>query len=336
MHRAIRKTFCLLLLGAFLAGCSSTNEEPSLDEYVSTLSWKDGFKVLQLTDQHFSAETNLERAFSYMNAVVSYAEPDLLMLTGDTFMLATLDVVKEVYDHIRSLGIPYAIAWGNHDMGCPVKPSELERLAKGGNSCFRDPKSSKVSGDSNYVIRLEKEGRSVYDLYVFDSHGLAPDGPFHSKYRPLDEGQVDWFASLADGNKQEGSYVPSLAYFHIPQKFVATAYADESLRTYSKWDIHESISTPKEDSSLLSVGKTHGLRGMFYGHDHGNDYVCDYDGMTLGFGVKTGHGLYYKTARGMDLIGGSLVTLREGGSFFLEHLYVQDTAGYPLTRESYQ
>ena len=80
------------------------------------------------------------------------------------------------------------------------------------------------------------------------------------------------------------------------------------------------------------------------GHAHNVDWTCEYEGVVVGLGVKTGTELYFAhidadsedeaTRKGLestgiteefDLIGASLVTLTgSDGSFDLEHLYFNE------------
>ena len=81
------------------------------------------------------------------------------------------------------------------------------------------------------------------------------------------------------------------------------------------------------------------------GHAHNVDWAVDYDGVVLGLGVKTTPELYFahidaKTedpdmkegllsvgiTENFDLIGASLVTIKNETTFDLEHLYLNERA----------
>ena len=82
------------------------------------------------------------------------------------------------------------------------------------------------------------------------------------------------------------------------------------------------------------------------GHAHNVDWTFEEDGVIIGLGVKTGPELYFAhidvnstdemmkeglesikeagITENFDLIGASLVTLNEGTTFDLEHLYLNE------------
>ena len=81
------------------------------------------------------------------------------------------------------------------------------------------------------------------------------------------------------------------------------------------------------------------------GHAHNIDWTVDYDGVTVGLGVKTGTELYFAhidvestmpemqeglasvgITENFDLIGASLVTINDESSFDLEHVYYNERA----------
>jgi 3',5'-cyclic AMP phosphodiesterase CpdA len=332
----------LLLLGAFCAGCAPAKEEgPALGDYVSELPFREGYAILQLSDLHFGCETDLPHELAYLDAVVAAArQPDFLMLTGDCFLLGNERIASALFARIRSYGVPYGVTWGNHDADGYYRFSWLEELVQEGAGVYRHPKGSPLSGASNYVVNLVQGGKPVWQLYSLDSHSCVQTNPFRYEHPPIDEGQVSWYESECEAAKgSDGSYVPSIAYFHIPLRETAKAYADEGgLTTYLKWEKHESISPSYRGSSFFSSAKKRNAKALFYGHDHGNDFVADYDGVTLGYGVKTDKELYYARSekRGYDLIGGSLLTLHEDATFDLTHLYVQDDAVHTTYREGYK
>ena len=102
-------------------------------------------------------------------------------------------------------------------------------------------------------------------------------------------------------------------------------------------------------SDFLDRARTQGLKGAFMGHAHNVDWtVQDTDGLIVGLGVKTGIELYYAhidiqsqedamhkgvlsldnavpaITENFDLIGASLVTIKDDANFDLEHLYLNE------------
>lgn len=85
--------------------------------------------------------------------------------------------------------------------------------------------------------------------------------------------------------------LPSLAFFHIP------LYEHLDL-----WNVRgvqgdlaegDGVCCSSVNTGLYAAMKELGdIKGVYCGHDHSNDYIGDYHGITLGFGRKTGYGCY--------------------------------------------
>ena len=56
---------------------------------------------------------------SFMNDILDYAKPDLVVFTGDNVYVSTKSSfdkgAKAIIDPLISRGIPYAYTFGNHD-----------------------------------------------------------------------------------------------------------------------------------------------------------------------------------------------------------------------------
>ena len=332
--KRLRSSLLFFAIAVSLLSSCGPNKNPANSAYASSLSYHEGFKILQLTDLHWSIETDVKRQSAYLDAILSYSDhPDFVMLTGDNNLLSNKEVTTALYRHIQSWSVPYGVSWGNHDRGNEYSFPWLEGLVEKGLSVYKNP-SDNVSGDSNYAVNLVSGGATKWRLYSLDSHSLVPHTPFRYAHPPIDKSQIDWFESLASE-----AAVPSLAFCHLPlEETQKAADLSDSGLAKSKWEHLESISPAYENDGFFASAKAAGVKGVFYGHDHSNDLAADYEGVTLAYGVKTGRELYYrhsdKNAR--DLTGAGLITLHDDGSFDLDHLYVEDSEGFPLTKERYQ
>ena len=180
--------------------------------------------------------------------------------------------------------------------------------------------------------------------------------PFRD-YDYIRKDQTDWWKKEHDA---VGDSVPGIAYYHIPQDenekmwkrvqngetipnkfFKLEGFADNGMEEYQSDFIDEAIKR--------------NLKGAFMGHAHNVDWTVEMEDagtgnkMLLGLGVKTGIELYYAhvdfnsddpdTRRGLDsvipssqpqitgnfdLIGASLVTIKDDTKFDLEHLYLNE------------
>jgi hypothetical protein len=66
---------------------------------------------------------------------------------------------------------------------------------------------------------------------------------------------------------------------------------------------------------------------MVFGHDHSNDAVIEFEGITLAYGVKSGFGSYWD----YDKIGGTTLTISTDGTTVVEqHYYDLEENGFVI------
>jgi 3',5'-cyclic AMP phosphodiesterase CpdA len=345
-----RLSWFLLFAGLFsLSGCAKS--EPALEDYVSTLPFVENFSVLQLTDLHWSTLTDRPKQKEYLTAVISAAKlaspngnVDLLMITGDCTLLGSKEVAKDLFDFLASFHISFGVSWGNHDRQSAYSMEWLDSLLSSyPNSLYKDLDDN-VTGRSNYVISLQDSGKSKWQIYSLDSGSYEPSStPLRYSYDHIRTDQSAWFVKEAD----KASNVPSLVYFHIPTREWQEVYENKS---YSKvaFEKNERIWASENESDFFRTAKSHNVKGLFCGHDHSNDLTLTYEGVVLGYGVKSGKELSFGTSptrtyvpagtsekKPLQLIGGSLSVLHGDGTFDLKHLYVQDDRLYTVVEETY-
>lgn len=359
--------FSLALLPIVLSSCNA--KRPVASDYIANISFnedKKQFSILQLTDIHWNLLTKVDQEKKYIRGLVEITQPDMLMITGDTFLIANKKVVIDFFDFIRSLGVPYATTWGNHDEEGEYTKDFLNQEASRNQyvdtatdhynnlSLFRNVKDD-IYGDANYCININKEGKPFYQIYVLDSHSSYYDKDAGYKYDYIRDDQVSWYREMADTTAMNNKnvYVPSIFYFHIPLWEWAMSYASNNFN--EKGDVLGVVKEPdlyqvpgltddickKEDgvhmwpglyhSKLFDEAKNRSAQAMFCGHDHSNNWVTRYSDVTLGYGVKTGRGLYYygkKDGDSYDHTGGSLITIYDDKSYSLEQVFLDSDSVY--------
>lgn len=318
----------LLFLPLLLASCTGAGPE----DYIQTLAMeRDDFRILQLTDIHWSLSTNIPRQKEYMDILVEHSDPDLIVITGDALFTATKNIAAMLYDYIDSLGIPYGVVYGNHDMQGMWSSSWMDRNIVRENAAFRIVQDD-MQGRTNWAINIEKNDEIVWQVIGIDSNSYMADGLLY-QYDYIHDDQVSWFQSVAE----EG--VPSIGFLHIPLWEYAYAYEENpegiigELRepdSATPGLVEECGEVPFYPSSVHSAffeaAKDAGMRGIFAGHDHSNDWVGMYEGVALGYGVKCGRELYYGVSEhGYDLTGAALYTLGTDESLQITHMYLDNT-----------
>ena len=286
------------------------------------------------------------------------AKIDLVEITGDQFMLANAYHVDTFLDFFEEqaikYGFVYASIWGNHDRHGLYNPNWLsQKFASAAHSIHIDPEDN-LYGRSNFVINLTddgaKTGAAKWQLANLDSGASFSEtavSPFRD-YDYIRDDQVDWWVKE---HARVGEAVPTIAYYHIPQQDNGEAYnaiRKQGANYKSKFFKLEGFADNGNEryaSKFIETGRAHNLKGAFMGHAHNVDWTVDYKGVVIGLGVKTGPELYYAHIKkdsqdpemvlglesvglneDFDLIGASLVTLNEGTTFDLEHLYYNERA----------
>ncbi len=370
----MKKTFRSVLLAsvaAVLASCGAVKGYADhLDDYAHAMKYHDGFNILQLTDIHWNYNTSSLASRRYLEKLIANvaehikttqgaeAKIDLVELTGDQFMLANAYHVETFLDFFEEqaekYGFQYAIIWGNHDHHGLYNPNWLSKKFKEAKHSIYSDEEDDLYGRSNFVIDLTVDGNkgseAKWQIANLDSGASFSEtavSPFRD-YDYIRKDQTQWW--LAEHNRV-GDSVPAIAYYHIPQ--------DENLAAWN--DIHEKGATYRNKffklegfadngteeyaSDFIDVAKDHNLKATFMGHAHNVDWTVEYQGVTIGLGVKTGPELYYAhidvndsdefvkeglaSIGGMDenfdLIGASLVTLTDAtGAFELQHVYFNE------------
>ena len=305
-------------------------------------------KVLKEADAHIKATQG-------QNAKI-----DLIELTGDQFMLANAYHVETFMNFFEEqavkYGFMYTAIWGNHDRHGIYNPNWLSDQFRKAEHCLYLEPEDNLYGRSNFVINLtvsgEKDSQTMWQIANLDSGASFSEMPL-SPFRDYDyirPEQTEWWVMEHD---RAGLQVPTIAYYHIPQQDNLEAWNaihNDGRALKSKWFKLEGFADNGEEeyaSNFISTGRQHGLRAAFQGHAHNVDWTVDYDGVLLGLGVKTGTELYYahidpanpsmeaeteglnslgavKPNEKFDLIGASLVTIRNALAFDLEHLYLNE------------
>ena len=292
------------------------------------------------------------------------AKIDLIEITGDQFMLANTYHVSTFLEFFEQkaneYGFVYAPIWGNHDRHGFYNPNWLSNQFKKAEHCIYIEPEDNLYGRSNFVINLtvdgEKNSATIWQIANLDSGASFSEtavSPFRD-YDYLRDDQVDWWLKE---HERVGKAVPTIAYYHIPQQDNLEAWNaihnDNKVMKNKFFKLEGFADNGNEEyaSKFISEGRKHNLKAAFMGHAHNVDWTVDYDGVVLGLGVKTGSELYFAHIdvndtdpamkeglesvdlnENFDLIGASLVTIRNGLAFDLEHLYFNERANEDFVR----
>jgi hypothetical protein len=316
-----------------LTACGSKVYGPK--DYVLKTGYSSNYRILQLTDTHIGDKDNTKLHYDFMDLTIKEANPDFIVITGDVFTFASKGTAKDFFKWLDSYNIPWTLTFGNHDEQCWFSidwlTGYLNGLSKdrenGGSShCFfLDRQDDNVKGNANFAINL-MQGTDVFEqLIIMDSNRYNYNGYFGYDYFHQD--QIDWYRSLINYTASENGnvVVPSLMFYHIPLPEVRDAWAaaekDKSLilnPTGTEGQQNEEPCNPDYNSGFYKVikelGSTH---GMYFGHDHINNYIINYEGIHFGYGIKATDRVYADDS----LLGGRVIVLHDDHSLSYEDYY---------------
>jgi hypothetical protein len=269
------------------------------------------------------------------------------LITGeDTHLHNATKYLDMIVEPLVKRGLPWASTYGNHDQDVNLSPRALLRTEQKypEYSLTRSMVSHRAAGVTNYYVPVysyNRTGGPVVLLWFFDSKGGRNyvDGTdirgsvhpsvsllhmtFLDPITKLIEIQVaNWLQrTSASLNRQYNRTIPSLGFVHIP------VYAMNAFQR-DRWDSNRSPGINDDDPLspqgegpdgaytgedipfMQALLQTDGLKAVFSGHDHGNDWCQKWDRkyshmnltgnseLFFCFGRHTGYGGYGQWMRG--------------------------------------
>ena len=309
-----------------------------LNEYVIPvdLGERTNFKILQLTDFHISDKDDQDELYRYIDTLVedakkTYDGVDLIVVTGDLFTFASKWTAKKLFAHMDGYQVPWTVVFGNHDeqtyFSVDWMTKYLNKLYTSGTSyCkFIDKKGDDVEGNCNFVIHLNKGGLVKEQLIFMDSNRYH-FGTDYNGYDYFKDQQKDWYKDMVNYsltiNKQvDDSFkdpAKSLMFYHIPLPEINKITNQEKMLKddpnycFLYGEKREKTCPPDEDLGFFQdIVRLKATTGMFFGHDHVNDYEAIYEGVYFCYGLKSTDRIYYDE----DMLGYKLIDLKEDSTF---------------------
>jgi len=303
-----------------LSACSGVKHDMS--DYILELPYKSDYRILQLTDTHIGDKDNCELHYKFMDLTIKEANPDLIVITGDVFTFASRHTAKEFFSFLDSYEVPWTLTFGNHDEQCFFSIDWLtsELNTHGGYCVFKDVQDDDVQGNANFAINLMKDDKAFEQLIIMDSNRYNYNGYFGYDY--FKEDQIKWYEDLVDyTEEQNGGLVQSLMFYHIPLPEVndaweaAKKYPDIIKNPENAKEVeaqeNEKPCNPEFNSGFFNVIEKKGsTKGMYFGHDHINNFIVHYRGVDFGYGIKATDRVYYEE----PLLGGRVITIKDDHS----------------------
>lgn len=306
------------------------------------------FQIAVFEDLHYGEAEDLDwgpaadvKSTRVMNTILDAELPNLVVLNGDlitgenTFLENSTHYVDEIVAPLVRRGIPWASAYGNHDIEYNLSTQALlKRENRYPLSLTRSMIQGPNAGVSNYYLPVYSSDLTNPTLrlllWFFDSRGgkafqeLDENGNEVFVPGNVDDSVVQWFTSTNSALQQRyNRTIPSLAFVHIPVH-ASFSFQQEGIDAHKEPGInddnplaHQGITcvdnvctyTGQDIPFMSALANTPGMMAMFSGHDHGNDWCFRWDsrlpdmnitgnGMALCFGRHSGYGGYGSWTRG--------------------------------------
>lgn len=270
---------------------------------------------------------------------------------------------------MERLGVYYTVTFGNHDSESynfydragVAKMYDDESLSY----CLFDRGPEDIFGECNHAITVrDTDGFITESLVMIDSNAYTDEDPLGLGwvYDCIHDDQIEWYesvtrshieyneslyASLAESEKSAlGGVAPmpqGLLFMHIPIREVKYAY-DEYVNN-GRQNTEDSIYVEGNDGekdqvvycseidedlfeTALSLGVT---KAIFYGHDHLNNFVFNYKGITLSYGYSIDYLAYFGIKNQGYQRGSTVIYCRDGEPLIIHENYYQDK--YPARYE---
>ena len=292
-----------------------------MSQYVAAeFNYKNNFRILQLTDLHLSDKDTRDIHYKFMDLTVNDAKPDMIVVTGDLFTFASMNVAKELFDYLDSKGVPWTVTLGNHDEQCYFSVDWVTNYLNnyGSNCVFKDLQDDDLQGNCNFVINLKENGKVRDQIFIMDSNRYYYGDYFgYDFFKPE---QIQWYEDMVKYTKdQNGGTVNSLMFYHIPLPEINDAW-EKGEKIYDKGEKREACCPPDYNSGFFKKIKELGsTSAMFFGHDHVNNFINKYEGVIFGYGIKSTDRIYHAD----DMMGGRVIILKDDHSLDYQHIYHQ-------------
>jgi hypothetical protein len=297
--------------------CQKKENAPvQLNDYVLEQNYLSEYRILQLTDIHLTQTSNVSESFKILTSTINASNPDLIVISGDSFFLASAKNVRDFMDFFDSFNIPFAYIYGNHDYQGYYKHGYIqEKLLETKNALFINPPDN-VYGDSNYIINLQQDNKTVWQIYLIDSNSY--DFYEYTGYDYVHQDQIEWYKKEVE----LANNVPNVTFLHIPFPEFADAYKGYQEGIYAGFGTNlEGVYSPKYNSGFFKVLKDLGVcKAVAVGHDHINNSTINYQGVYLSYGIKSTREIYHDDST----IGGKVLILNDDKTVSFEEVFYED------------
>lgn len=225
----MKKALSLIL--AFVLAFGMLMSASAASEAETKLQFNDDgeFRIMQIADIQ-DGPLLLEITRDYIEEMVAYAKPDLIVLSGDNISAGAsslgiraidLTLTEIAIDRYMSIfeeyGVPVAVVFGNHDAEELVTKEEQMAMYKKYDCCVAVDEGDALYGCGTYNLPIYSSAdanKIAYNLWMIDSNMYNEE---KGGYDHVHEDQIDWYVKTSNELKAQngGNVVPSMMFQHI-------------------------------------------------------------------------------------------------------------------------
>ncbi len=309
---------------------------------------KDGtFRILMISDFH-GHDRSGPQLKEGIDALVDGTDPDLVLLGGDQLGADSperlYNYLRHTLSHLTERDIPWAHVYGNHDREQPMTLSEQEKVYEEFPLCLSSAGPEEVSGVGNYVlpVRSSDGARIAWNIWAMDSFREYPDYQEafgHPEHRYILRNsfgsgsvqasamfdQVVWYYETSKAMEKELGYkIPAIMYMHVPIMEMLLIQKNP-LACHMIGEQRETICCSEMNNGLFMACQQRGdVKGIFFGHEHLNDFSGELFGITLAYDSAVGYDMTCED----DIRGGrEIVLFEKDGTFTTRHIKLLSLLG---------
>lgn len=283
------------------------------------------FKILQFTDMHLSYRRNacfLNKTMQLVERAICDEKPDLVVITGDlVWSPFTERAYGEIVSCMERLRQPWTFVFGNHDRDFLPHSELLENVVLDSPFCLYQRGDMSIPGNGTYTIPLCDEQGDLRWMFYFLDTGDVSHYPRVGGYSHITMSQLNWFRETAAQTKREHHGYASAVFMHKAIPEFRTMWEQGGCRGVRYEPEGCALVNPGLFCAMLEDGT---VRGVFVGHDHGNNYSGTYHGIRLSYGAITGYNNFARNGLGRDLMRGARVILLGQTGEIDSYFYFED------------
>ncbi len=225
MKKALSIILAFVLAFGMLLPASAANEAETKLQFND-----DGeFRIMQIADIQ-DGPLLLEITRNYIEEMVRYANPDLIVLTGDNIsagasslgihaidLILTEIAIDRFMSIFEKYGVPVAVVFGNHDAEELVTKEEQMAMYNEYDCCVAIDDGNALYGCGTYNLPIYSStdaNKIAYNLWMIDSNMYDEE---NDGYDHVHQDQIDWYIKTSNELKAQngGKVVPSMMFQHI-------------------------------------------------------------------------------------------------------------------------